>query len=48
MLAIGETMSITKLHEHFSKTPHNTKPRKDAVLRLVFSGLFADLCSAIM
>jgi len=21
MLAIGETMSITKLHEHFSKTP---------------------------
>lgn len=28
MLAIGETMSITKLHEHFSKTPHNTTPTR--------------------
>ncbi len=48
MLAIGETMSITKLHEHFSKTPHNTTPKRMLLLEALSRRyLLGDLAAII-
>jgi hypothetical protein len=48
MLAIGETMSITKLHEHFSKTPPTRNQKRIMSRRYLLGNLVALVENVIM